>query len=132
MPNIKYDFKGYIQNSELLAYCKSNPFHLFVNVSESEGVPVSIMEALSFGTPVAATAVGGTPEIVFHGKNGFLLPVNTTPVEIAKVFRKFYTMSNDEYNAFRNNARKTWSIMCNSDEVYPIFYESLIKNFFRR
>ena len=37
---------------------------LFINTSSSEGVPVSIMEALSVGIPIIATDVGGTKEIV--------------------------------------------------------------------
>ena len=32
---------------------------IFINMSDSEGVPVSIMEALSIGIPVIARAVGG-------------------------------------------------------------------------
>ncbi|NCO54621.1 MAG: glycosyltransferase, partial [Bacteroidetes bacterium] len=45
---------------------------LFINVSESEGIPVSIMEALSAGIPVIATNVGGTNEIV-NNDVGFLI-----------------------------------------------------------
>ena len=35
-----------------------NDFDLFVNMSLSEGIPVSIMEAISFGIPIIATNVG--------------------------------------------------------------------------
>lgn len=39
-----------------------------------EGLPNIVMESMAAGRPVAATAVGGVPELVFEGKNGFLSP----------------------------------------------------------
>lgn len=66
----------------------------FVLPSFIEGLPVVIMEALALGRPVIATYVGGVPELVFPGRNGWLVPAGdpastrqaiiealTTPVE---------------------------------------------------
>jgi len=55
---------GQVPNAELLAFYAEQRVDAFVNVSVSEGVPVSIMEATAYDIPVLATAVGGTPEIV--------------------------------------------------------------------
>lgn len=44
-------------------------------MSLSEGIPVSIMEAISFGIPIIATNVGGNAEIV-NDETGVLIPVN--------------------------------------------------------
>lgn len=58
------DLKGQVSNEDLLFTLSENSYDIFVNLSKSEGVPVSIMEAMSYGLPVIATDVGGTSEAV--------------------------------------------------------------------
>lgn len=125
LPNIQYTFHGHLPNADYLAYCIDKAFHLFVNVSSSEGVPVSIMEALSLGTPVVATDVGGTHELISSGENGILLPKNVNPAEIADAFRRFYEMPDEQYEAYRENARNTWESKCDASKVFPAFYKLL-------
>lgn len=55
---------------------------LYVQPSKSEGFGLALVEAMSMGIPVLATAVGGTPEIITHGKNGWFLS-GTGVAEIA-------------------------------------------------
>jgi glycosyltransferase involved in cell wall biosynthesis len=56
---------------------------LVVLASWTEGMPVIVLEALAAGVPVVATAVGGTPEVVHNGVNGFLIPPGN-PTELAE------------------------------------------------
>jgi len=50
---------------------------IYVQPSVSEGFGLALVEAMGCGLPVIATAVGGAPEIIHHGKTGWLLPVAT-------------------------------------------------------
>src|SRR5690606_4866518 len=46
---------------------------VFVLPSYNEGLPVSMLEAMSYGMPVIATNVGGIPELVKDGESGQLI-----------------------------------------------------------
>ena len=49
----------------------------FVNPAEVEGMPVAVLEAMALGRPIVATAVGGVPSIIDHGKSGLLVPAES-------------------------------------------------------
>jgi glycosyltransferase involved in cell wall biosynthesis len=48
----------------------------FILPSFSEGIPLSVAEAMLTGTPCAVTRVGGAPEFILDGENGWLLDPN--------------------------------------------------------
>lgn len=62
-------FVGY--QSDVAGYYRL--FDAFVLPSVNEGTPVSAIEALASGTPVVANRVGGVPDVVTDGVDGFLV-----------------------------------------------------------
>lgn len=64
---VAFNFLGAMPHEKVLEYYQTHYTDLFVNASRSEGIPVSIMEALSYGTPVLATNVGAVSELLPEG-----------------------------------------------------------------
>jgi glycosyltransferase involved in cell wall biosynthesis len=67
-------FAGALPRSEVLSHLAGA--RAAVLASAWENLPHAAVEALSVGTPVVATAVGGVPEAVFDDRNGLLVPPN--------------------------------------------------------
>lgn len=54
----------------------SKDYNVFINTTNLDNMPVSVMEAMALGLPVVSTNVGGLPYLVEHGLEGFLVPPN--------------------------------------------------------
>ena len=50
-------------------------FDLFVQSSDYEGTPNSVLEAMAMETPIVATEAGGTAELVHDGEHGRIIPI---------------------------------------------------------
>ncbi len=125
LPKDRFHFTGHINNQEILPYYVDNKASLFVNVSASEGIPVSIMEAISIGLPVVATDVGGTREIVVDGKNGTLLPEDCTGEDVADAIEKIYHLNPEEYTGLSDEAMALWEQEYNAKTNYENFAQWL-------
>lgn len=121
--NVSYHFWGNIPNEKVIEFYKNTPIDIFVNVSISEGIPVSIMEAQSCGIPVVATAVGGNSEIVTPD-NGMLLSENPTPHEIAYALEQilFNSSFRQEKSKF---SRLNWEQRFNAEKNFRDFADTL-------
>lgn len=81
-------FYGAYSRAQTLAQIASS--WAIVLLSESEGLPMVVIEALQLGVPVVASAVGGIPEIV-DDTVGKLLPKNATPQQVATAMEHILT-----------------------------------------
>lgn len=117
--NIQCNFKGSLPNAEVIEFYHSQPIDIFLNVSEIEGIPVSIMEAQSFGIPAIATSTGGTPEIV-NNKNGLLLDVNLKPEDLSAILYEVYC-DKASWTVKRINSKKSWEDNFKAENNYMKF-----------
>lgn len=70
-------YVGWVSSSTKSKYLSAAD--AFILPSYNEGLPISILEAMTYGLPIIATNVGGIPEIIKHNVNGLLIaPRNTT------------------------------------------------------
>ncbi len=86
-PNIRYEFTGGVPNTDVVAYYQDHDVGCFITTTKTEGgSPVSVQEALSFGVPVIAVAVGELAQMV-QG-NGILLSENPSGEEISRAIEQ--------------------------------------------
>jgi glycosyltransferase involved in cell wall biosynthesis len=114
--HLKVNLVGSLPHDKVMEYYAEHPFDIFINMSTSEGVPVSIMEALSCNIAIVATNVGGTCEVVTP-ETGVLVSPNPTEQEVAKAIRK----------CLKTNLapRKYWETHFDADNNYNSFAQFL-------
>ena len=121
--NINVEWMGAIDNIKIHEYYANNAIDVFINVSSSEGIPVSIMEAIAYGIPCIATDVGGNSEIVDE-LIGILLDSNPTPQDISDAIHNFANMDNNRKKNMRVSALKKFEKF-NSDKIREDFYKKI-------
>lgn len=117
----KVQFLGAIQQSKLARQIASA--RVLVLPSSSEGLPRVLIEAMLVGTPVIATRVGGIPDIVQEGINGYLIPPNDVE---ALTERLREVMTDSEVNAMGERARE-FAAKFFSESAYVEGYRRLIE-----
>ncbi|MCX5783651.1 MAG: glycosyltransferase family 4 protein, partial [Elusimicrobia bacterium] len=97
------EFCGFVEN--IYPVIKAVPVILLP--SDMEGMPICVIEAMSVRKLVAASSVGGVPEIIKDGFNGFLHPPQN-PSALADILEKIYKSPPGEFDRIRENGYKTW------------------------
>ena len=116
---------GQVSPAAVLEWYAENPVDVLVNVSSSEGVPVSLMEAASMGIPLMATDVGGSSEIV-GPDSGVLLPAHPTAGEIADSLASLARVTPQRRAELRLGARRTWQARYSAERNYAEFADWLV------
>ena len=99
---------------------RSGNHDVFINLSRSEGAPVSLMEAQCVGMPVVATGVGGTPEVAPAQFNELVSPDDGIST-LAQAILRAYARPPAEGAARRNH----WARNYRADDVYPAWAQEL-------
>jgi glycosyltransferase involved in cell wall biosynthesis len=112
----KFIFTGFVNRENLIRLYQNAT--LFVLPSHYEGLPTTLLEAMSCRLPVVATNISGNVDVIENGKNGISVPPKS-PQKMAEVIS---TLLEDEElkKKLGENARKTieqrftWDIICDN------------------
>jgi len=117
-------FLGEQDHLEPLFFCAD----LFLLPSEQESFGLTALEAMNCSVPVIATQTGGLPEVITHGKTGYLYPVG----EIKKMAQKSIELLSNpkKHELFKQQARRRAKQSFNADQIIPqyeAFYEEILR-----
>ncbi len=107
---------------------------IFILPSRGEGLPISILEAMAYGLPVIASNVGGIPEAIKEGKNGYLVPAGDE-ISLADMIGKIIDDGREEnYFMGLRNKKKVLKLFSSNKmvEAYLEIYEKCLNSRFSR
>lgn len=94
------EFIGWVKDTpkiEMLNKCQ-----VYLLPSYNEGLPISILEAMSYSMPIISTKVGGIPQVVEDNKNGFLIEPGNKEQIYSSI--KFFIDNPDKIVEYGNNS----------------------------
>jgi glycosyltransferase involved in cell wall biosynthesis len=86
------EFTGLLPKSQW--HKKSEDYNIFINTTNFDNTPVSIMEAMALGLPIVSTNVGGMPYLISDKKDGLLVDKNDVDKMVNAVK---YLIDNQEF-----------------------------------
>ena len=84
--NEKVNFIGKVNERKLEEYLEGSD--IFIQASDYEGLPHSILEAANYELPILSTEVGGCSEFLNKGERGYIIPLPVLENEIANCITK--------------------------------------------
>ncbi|MEM7161989.1 MAG: glycosyltransferase [Bacteroidota bacterium] len=124
--HIQVEFKGHVSNEKLMEFIEGEPISCLIHVSESEGLPLSMMEVQSAGIPIIATDVGGVGEIV-NNQTGVLLPAQIDQDRLVSEIESFKKHPLNRIEA-RQSIRENWQNnfdAINNFEIFASYLQTL-------
>lgn len=121
----QFEFKGQKENAQILEFYTYHPVDAFINISELEGIPFSMIEAASFGIPLVGCDICGVPEIV-NERTGMIIPKYFDTKEVAKHL-EISLKTNFRDASFRKGVREFWNDSFRADNNYPKFITNNLK-----
>ena len=124
----KINFIGKIENTKLNEYLKNAD--IFIQASNYEGLPHSILEAMNFEIPILSTDVGGCSVLLNKGERGYIIPMPVSEVEISEGIRKIINNKNEAKSKARlakNYLNQEHNFNTNA-EIYDEKIKEVVKN----
>lgn len=121
---LSYEFKGQVPLKEVHDFYSETAVNLFVNCSDTEGTPVSVMEAMSYGIPAVARNVGGMAEVL-DNTCGILLPADEDVLALSRAIEQIFSLEGDSYALLSGKAREKIKCEFNADVTFKKYIESI-------
>ncbi|AUC82056.1 glycosyltransferase family 4 protein [Lacinutrix sp. Bg11-31] len=83
--NVEVDFTGKLSKQEWIT--RSKDYNIFINTTNFDNMPVSVIEAMALGLPVISTNVGGLPFLIENNLDGLLVPLNNVDAFVAAILK---------------------------------------------
>lgn len=122
LPRGTWRLVGQIPNHEVQSYYRRHPVRVLLSMSRSEGEPVSMMEAISYGIPIVACNVGGVSELV-RDRVGILVDPEANPQQVADALHE--ALADDRFD--RDEIREEWRMRYNAAANYARFADALLR-----
>jgi len=119
----KVDLRRHVPHHQIIEFYSTEQVNLILNLSYAEGIPVSLMEAISAGIPAIATKAVGNPEII-DSSCGFIIPIEFTANEVAERVRQMYADKQMQLT-LRNGARAMFEKRYSAEVNYTQFARHL-------
>ncbi len=123
--NIRYRFNGQVDNKKIHEFYLNEQVDAFITTSESEGNPVSVMEAMSYGIPVIAPDICNFKAML--GEAGLLVSAMCSPDELASMIRKLSVMTEEDTLAIRMQTRSRWEEKYDTEKNTSIFINDILE-----
>lgn len=125
--NLRYTFRGMLSQAQIKEFYQTESVSAILNLSESEGIPVSILEAMGYAIPAVASDVGSTKSAVHHQVNGYLLSSLPSLEEVSEALIWLDRLSETSRQQLRSEARRTIQQNFESQKAYRDFIDSVLE-----
>jgi colanic acid/amylovoran biosynthesis glycosyltransferase len=126
LKHIEFKFLGELNKEQIFTFLRSQKVDVLICTSESEGIPVSMMEAIGFGLPIISVNVGGIAELVVDGENGELMKADASSSEIAAGLEKWAGLNENEFEILSSKAYSNYLQYFSASKNYLKFYSEIL------
>lgn len=109
---VSVSFPGKLSKAEWVVLAMD--YNIFINTSNFDNMPFSVLEVMALGLPVVSTNVGGMPYLIRNGIDGFLVPKDDDIAfvnAITKLYSESHLVSNLVTNARKKVEQLDWEIV---------------------